>query len=600
MGRFDDDSDDWNKSPNQVSVIEEEGLIHLYVEENPLVLTSYNPTNFITQEELPEIQLEQVVEDLSLESLDDLKEFIETCAYAVPSSGNQTGSGGGGGLFSTDITSNGGIAGSKVYAPDTVPANAVITEAVVDNDSVRIHFMAEGGSAFYSPTITVDGIVATNLQEDPSDKRHFTGYVDVVVTESRIVQFTSSTGATGSVYVIRAAAGPTINEITFGPYPGIQTELKENDQIAVTVAVDNTATEVDILGVGGAKFTSLTVGGFDSGGIGYKFATGIINISNLSGAQTVTAIARNALGTEGDQFSSTDTLLLNQTYPSISINSVDYPATQGALKTGESATVNNTANNFDTIVYSSSDLLISSPTVFEGNKTVTESNGQDYINSGNNFTISANRISNDATTVVNGLVKLAKVAPTASITIVGSPSRLTSSPSGTSYTVRLLATQELNGAPSLDASIGSWSGSWSYSSGYWRRTLVITDSDPRGTGLFSNLVITNLAGIIGNTITSGSTYEVGGFSLRTVTFPSFSQLTAIGTNVANTAKVQVNLTGGGSLDFYPNTDDHFNGFSIVDSGGTYDPNGDYLWLSDAAFAGSNVSGTLKCDIQEIE
>jgi hypothetical protein len=111
--------------------------------------------------------------------------------------------------------------------------------------------------------------------------------------------------------------------------------------------------------------------------------------------------------------------------------------------------------------------------------------------------------------------------------------------------------------------------------------------------------MTGLAGIIGTVITAGSAYNVGGFPLRTITFPAFAQFAPIGTTVADFSKVAASYTGASVLTRYSDTAQHFQGFTITDGSGNFDPNGGYLFISDAAFAGSNTSGTLQLDIEEV-
>ena len=102
-----------------------------------------------------------------------------------------------GAVFITDVVpSSTGIVGGKQYA-DTVPANAVITECFSDTNNIRIHFLAEGPSTSYSPVVTANGVTAQSLVEISGDKRLFSGYVDLNLTESGTVTVTSSTGSTG-------------------------------------------------------------------------------------------------------------------------------------------------------------------------------------------------------------------------------------------------------------------------------------------------------------------------------------------------------------------------------------------------------------------
>jgi hypothetical protein len=284
--------------------------------------------------------------------VDDAFQYIETCALTVPS--GPVVSTGGGGVFVTDVEAIGGIAANKIYEPDTVPPNVDLTQVTVDKDTVRIHFIAEGGIKSYTPKVYVDGILATNLTEDAEDKRHYYGYVDLVVTETKTVYVTSDAGGSDSVLIERAGKGPEIVDIWFGSYPGSQTELKAGDQIQVFVAVENQATSVEVLDFGAAVAGVLTDAGVDDAySPGFKIATGTITISARSGNLPVRAVAKNSIGTYGDAHDSSGTLVLNQTYPVITFNSITYPPGQQALKGSETADVDATVSEFDTIQYDS-------------------------------------------------------------------------------------------------------------------------------------------------------------------------------------------------------------------------------------------------------
>jgi hypothetical protein len=224
--------------------------------------------------------------------------------------------------------------------------------------------------------------------------------------------------------------------------------------------------------------------------------------------------------------------------------------------------------------------------------------GGTYSVGTNNYTITATKTSNNATSTASSAVSIANSSPTAAITITGTPTRLLSSPAGTDYTIVITADQQLSVAPSLVASSGTFQGSWTGSGTTWSRVLRITDTDPKGAQTFSSLSLTGLAGVTGSTISSGSTYTVGGFATRTITFPAFAQFAAIGTTIVDITKVTAAYTGSTTLTRYSDTAQHFQGFTIVDATGTYSATGGYLFISDAAFAGSNTSGTLKLDITE--
>lgn len=515
-----------------------------------------------------------------------------------------------GGVFFTDISPTaGGIVGQKKYVPNTVPANKVITDGTADTENVRITLVAEGGSAFYSPTITVTTDPAlpgspftVPLTEDTYDKRMFAGFVDLAgVTVDTIVTAKSNTNAQAQITVRVAEVGPAVSALTIGAYPGTQTEAKNNDVMSVTGSVGNTATYVEVVAQGAAKAVSiLGLGAADSAGPGLKTFTGTFTVGTASGAQKVTARARNALGTFGVQLQSSNSITLNQTSPTIGARAIVYPATQSALKLAETATVSSTVTNADTVAYTTgADLAVADPSVYGASKVVTRVGGT-YAVGSNNYTITATKASNGAVSTATSAVSIAHAPATASIAIVGNPARLVSTPDGQAYTVRITPNQLLNAAPSLDASSGTWTGAWTFAGGVYSRNLVIKDSDVDGAQTFSNLVLTGLANVVGNVITAGSGYVVGGFVRRTLTVPAFAQVVSIGTPIGIFSKVNAKYAGtANDLTRRTDTTNFPQGFTIADADGTYNPTGAYLFLTDADFAGSNTSGTLQVEIEEV-
>lgn len=514
-----------------------------------------------------------------------------------------------GALFFTDAApASSGIVGGKQYVAGTIPANKVISQATSDTANVTVTLFAEGGSAFYSPTVTITtvppqpgGTITCSLAEDTTDKRTYTASATLVINADTTVTAVSSTNATATMVINRAGAGPAMDALLIGSIvaaaPG-QTEVRSGQQFNVSGRVPNDATYAEIMASGAsASVVSLTLGAPDSMGTGFKMFTGVVTAGAGSGALTVTGRARNALGTFGANFISTNTITLNQTFPSIGARTVSYPGGQQALKASESGSVSATITNFDTVSYTATNLTVTDPTTYGVTKTVTRSGGT-YSFGVQNYTITATKTSNNATSTATAAVNIADAAPTAAITIAGSPARLFSLPAGQDYVVTITASQQLLSAPSLDASSGVWQGSWTGSGTTWSRTLRIFDTSPKGTQSFSNLSATGLAGVIGSTITSGASYEVGGFATRTITFPAFARYAPIGTSIVTFSKVQAWYTGSTELTRYGDTGDYFQGFTIVDASGNFDPNGTHLFISDAAFAGSNTSGTLQLDIRE--
>lgn len=517
-----------------------------------------------------------------------------------------------GSVFFTNIApTSAGIVGSKQYAANTIPANKVITEGTSDTDNVRVSIVCEGGTAFYSPTITITTVPALPgtpgqivLSEDAADKRFFSGSFDLTnVTQDIVVTATSSTGATASVTVHRAVAGPAVTAVTIGALPNGQTEAKSADVVPVSGIVPNAANYVEVIAAGAAAALSVmaTLGAIDSGGAGFRSFSGTFIISGLTAAQKITARARNSLGTFGTNTQSGNAITLNQTFPTIGARSITYPGAELALKGAESATVNAVVTNADSVAYTSSaDLVVTGPASYAANKVVQRNSGT-YINGTNNYTITATKASNGAVTVAQAAIVIADAAAQAAIAIIGAPVRLISDiPSGRAYTVSIAPNQVLKSAPSLNASSGTWQGVWVLAGNTWSRDLLIVDADSDGAQAFSGLTMNGLADVIGSGITSGAGYTVGGFVRRTLTFAAFSRTAAIGTPISTIAKVTAKYAGTGSdLVLRADTTNFANGFTISNADGSYNPTGSYLYLTDSAFAGANTSGTLKVEIEEI-
>lgn len=493
-------------------------------------------------------------------------------------------------IFIQDMTGVGGIVGMKEWHP-SAPTEVHIAKAVSDTTTVRVYIGVSGGSGSYSPTVTVNQLPVSITET--GTKRWFTGWVDVPVVEGdNIIRATTADGGVDEALLVVAGPGPSTLGVTFGPYPGGQTELKAGDTIGITITTDADATELTVL-VGGANGTTLVLPVVNGA------ATGSITISSLSGLQGVSVKAKNALGTYGNVFQSAATLNLNQTYPSIGAITAAYPAGQQAFDAGESGSITATVLNADTVTYSSPDLGIASPNVYGATKAVTNVRAG-YVGSGTNIAITATRLANGATATRTGLAKIATTAPTAAISIAGNPARLTSSPGGIDYEVRITPSQTLLSAPTLLASHGQWQGAgWADAGSYWKRTLRVTDAVPRGNALFSDLSITGLSGIAGSAITAGANYVIGGLSSRTLIFPAFSRVTAIGAQVSIEAKTSARMVGGSALTRYSDNGVRAQGYYIANSDGSYNANGQYLALSDADFAGSNTTGTLSAVFEEV-
>lgn len=534
-------------------------------------------------------------------------------------------------VFVTDVTNAGsGIVGNKTYVPNTVPANTVITTALSDDNTVGITVLAEGGSAFYSPVLTVSGSPALTvgegstiaLTQDPYDKRTFTGTANVTISGTTTVTITSDTGSTTSVVVNRAAAGPDISTLTIGAYPGSQTAVRSGQIVSFAGVVPNETTAVDIVAFGAAavKANAATFGAADSAGAGFKTATGTFTVSSGTGALAIQARAKNALGTYGTTKTSSNTITLDQVLPTITGLTITYPGVQEAVKGTEQATLNFTiANAADsTFTPTGSISLLSGGGSLE-NSAIVQGIGTGDVITGTNVSIVANKPSNGSTVTVTTLVKVVNSSQVNTISIVGSPVRLISSAAGQAYTVYIESNLDLIGdgsgqaafAPTFTAPVGLLSGITRINDKRWQATLTIRDTDTRGITDFNAISTTGLSGIQVTTAT-GTAYNVGGFTERTLVIPLYSagiigRTVDLGTAVGDVTKLSANLSGT-ALTFTPDVNDATLKFTISDVGqgfetpyvqvAAYDANGHFFYLNDRDQAGANTTGTMTVTIRE--
>lgn len=352
----------------------------------------------------------------------------------------------------------------------------------------------------------------------------------------------------------------------------------------------------------------------DLGGGVFRYTVPIIvtDESSRNGTVGIKAIPSNAFyNIFGDEFTSNDLVNLNNSYPSVSITSVSYPTNQQALKSSESAIVSNNVSNFDVISYSSNGQLdITDSTTYESSKTVNRLNGG-YNVSTNNLTITATKTSNGAVSSDSTVVKIANDPLAFSINGLASP--LSSSPAGISDNFNLVSSQLMLSSPSLStdstqtvaSDLDHTSAGTSTNSNSFRVT--VDDLDTKGVFAWE-VSGDNLAGITTTTISTNPNYTIQGFSARTITASPTSLgagLAPIGTSVSNPSNVSMeNISEGGSgpnagtiysyqsyadgiqLD---NSYDLDNKFTVCDSLGVTDSNGDHIFNLDKLNRAANTA-----------
>lgn len=318
-------------------------------------------------------------------------------------------------VFVTDVEPlGGGNVGAKTYA-DTIPPNQVLLSCISDTQTVRVHFLAESGISFYNPAVSVEGVVADSLSEVSGDRRLFQGYRDITLSSSGDVTLTSSTGATTTVYVEIASAGPEVSSLTIDSLPGTQTAVKQGDTMQVSGVVANDAVDITVLDSGAAQSGTIWLNAADSGGVGYRTFSGTAITSSRTGSLPVSVVASNTLGTQGTPFSS-EAVTMDQTYPSISFSVVSYNNGLTALGLNDTADVSITitGQNSQTFSFAHGDEGGDTAT-YMTSRTLTATSEVYSLSGG--VTISAYRNANGAQRTSTFTVRVASVAPMASVSI---------------------------------------------------------------------------------------------------------------------------------------------------------------------------------------
>ena len=353
-----------------------------------------------------------------------------------------------------------------------------------------------------------------------------------------------------STNTIPCRYGPEVTDVTFGTYPGTQTELKNNDTINITVEFDtNDITKIDF-GGGNSYADNGEEMSATSSGLSVAKTMRIGTTRTTPQLQPVTVRARGSNSNYGAYFTSGDTLNVNNAYPTFSGYGVTYPTNQSAIKGTETAPVNLTVSNqgtSPTYTYTSptGEINITDSAQYNITKQITGTSSGNYNISTSNYRLVVNRYENDATATHSDLVKISDTLPTLSVTYPGTRLRSGGNNNTTvqSYQIQVNSTQQLatfNMSPGANG--GTLDGSWvSYSSGtIWRRNLRVSDDDDKGTFTWLTPTSTTLSNDVQSTLSTGSAYVLGGFVERTLDVPSQGWQVLANVEGTDYTKIQVN------------------------------------------------------------
>jgi len=526
------------------------------------------------------------------------------------------GSGAGGWIYIEDVSVPGGSAGTKTFQD----AGATVLQSVTVSDA-SIEVAVRSGF----PLVQVDGTPAT-LARDVSGG-FFSGTVPITIAGTGDI-VAVSIGPDGDptaedTVAVTLESPPTLTQANFaGPYPtgpgGLQSELKEDDSFDLQVAADKSFDLVEILAFGASKFVSVpvapTVGPVtvqiaaeDQGDVAQLLSAQVRVRDSVTGAFS----AARDTNVGGGGVDGVDVVNLNNLRPTGSIGSIDYPVPQAALKGVEQATVNHTANDFDSIQYvdpTGTQITIANDTTFEAAKQVTSQNPGVFNDATQNFRYTLTRNANGSQATVSGVVV---IADTPAVVTIGLPAaRLRSGGNdGTAaqdHSVVVQSSQPLLSAPSLAADSGGnrgvfQGGGFTGGPSNWSRDLRVDETVPTEKGVFSfeNLSATNLANTETTVISGSADYDLGGFVPRQKVVPAFASTVQIGVEVVDFTKLQAGaFSPGGASVKQPigTTADVVNGYTIDAVG--VNPTTIKL-LDDDAVAANSLGLYNLSDIEEV-
>jgi len=503
--------------------------------------------------------------------------------------------------------------GSKVFTDD----GFVLQSCVSSTTAIKVYVLAVTGGSSFKPTVLVNDVEADIERNALTDV--WQGFIDITLTGDGpyTVRAIHNDGAEYMTEVTLEAP-PVITDTHFlNPYiEPSQTEYAAGQEATVLVVSTTEFNAVEFVDDAGSAISYQLIDDFEIGYVDSLYVIAVVvaiaNRGNATTAFPALLRIRNIAGTWGEvtstlSFGSEDgvnSVLLNNTYPSLSFDSIEYPVGQSALKGSETAVVHVTETEVDSIVYTS-DTGELSITDFSlpGNKTVTRISG-DYNVSTPNISAIVHREANATSQNFSTTVCIADADPV--ITITTPSARLRSGVTEQNHTITISSTQKVTDVD-LTASVGTFIGSWVTANDglTWTRSLRIADSDTKGAATFSGLSVKNLAGRVVTTITSGDSYTVGGFTRRTISFAAWpNRESAIGTHVSDTSKLRVtNLSKGESLSlntsFVSNVGDAVNTFTVTETTGVYNATGNLIYNRDLANAVSNTTGLMQFEVEEI-
>jgi hypothetical protein len=515
-------------------------------------------------------------------------------------------------IFIVDFTTTGAISG-EAYESGTDPANKVFTAVTCDDDNLTVHVEVDAGTSGgvgqgWQPVVTIRGgdadVEITNLTPIVGSTRRFSGSATISASQSATIYAdVDDGGRSQDVAYTRTDDPPLVltavidnHSTTTGgdaECPYAQTQVSEDDTLDISGTAEPHAEEVYVIDEADDQNICRGEGVQGPFTVTAGVWSGTINVGTGSHATAhYKCYAKVTGGTAGTTYTSDETIDKDQTAPNLALSGIVYPGTQEALKDAENAQITVTDSNRDagdttvwadpeshfddggTMAIASSEANVDAGsydnTSWDGGVKWVERQSGDYWESGTNATVTATRVAkNGKAQTLNITVKIAHVAPVVTVARNTGGSALNRMGSGSgpkSHTVYLISSQAnlSTSSPALTPDAGdtaAFIGSWATNGDLrYTRSFQVEDGDINAGGQANNnftwasCLITNRAGKTATTVTTNTTYSLGGFTARTVNMgpitggdPPYTHTGDIGVPIVDTSKTTVvNTSKGGT------------------------------------------------------
>lgn len=439
-------------------------------------------------------------------------------------------------IWITDIQSARVIIKNEV---EELPGEYVVYSAEAESATVTV-FLSWENSQHYVGQLSVNGVAVTNVAHSGG---RFSGQAQITLDELQgngvdYIVVKDAYGGFHSIKVDVLPTAPAIESVVYDAYPGGQSELKSGDLIGATITfAESNVAVTQLQATADGPFNAQTIAVTPDVNREVHVDLEILHSVSQATAQDLTGILRsvNENGSVGPDYSA-PALSCNNLAPSFTFNDIAYPVGQQAIKSGESADVDVTVNDANSMVYSSpnGELTIPNTGVYAQIKAVSYLSGS-YNLITPNFRIVATRAANGAQNTLNLAVAIAEANPTIDLAVPAA--RLRSGVVAVNHQVTLSSDQDLIEAPVITAPAGALQGSMSGAGDTWTQNLAVADGDAKGTYSFGLTSAKNLAGRVVNAINAGAQYVLGGFTGRTFQIAAGGLVGDIGTVVVDTAKL---------------------------------------------------------------